>query len=438
MKASYTILIVDDSRAIVHYLIDILNKKTHNLLFTYSEEEAKKIIQQNEIDLLICDLMLPSRENGLATIRFFRQNNINSKVLVISAYPDLENVVSAMKAGADDFIPKTSVKEQIIKKIENLKSALINKNDNFVEEKSRHKEDVIIGKSSAIREALKKTRIIAQNEIDAILITGESGTGKELFAKMIHKMSPRESKPFIAVNCAGIPDTLIDSELFGFEKGSFTGAYQTSIGKFELANRGVLFLDEISEMPTRLQAKLLRVLENREVLRIGRKNYIPIDVMIIASTNQDLEERISKNLFRADIYFRLNTVKIEILPLRERKQDIPLLVEYFLKKVSTKFGRHVEVTDNALVKLQKYDFPGNVRELKNIIYSAALFCNKNIIRERNLDNYLNTSWGIKTIMFSNDQKQKFGHHKVDEETLIKELEKKRIILTNENAENGKC
>jgi len=425
----FTILIVDDSKAIVHYLVDILNRREHNLLYTYSAEEAKKIITQNEIDILICDLMLPTREDGLSLIRFFKQNQPESKVLGISAHTQIDNVVDIIRSGADDFIPKTANKEQIIKKINKLKELLkpiLQETSSFPE----GEEDAIIGRSKPIKNILNQIKIIAENEVETVLIEGESGTGKELVAKTIHRLSPRSKKPFLAINCAGMPDTLIDSELFGFEKGSFTGAYQTSLGKFELANEGILFLDEISEMPLHLQAKLLRVLENREILRIGGKKPIWINVMILAATNQNLWERIQEKKFREDIFFRLNMVKIELPPLRKRKEDIPLLVDYFSRKASEKIGKNVAITESALNLLLKYDFPGNVRELKNIIFNTSLFSLNGQISASDIQQYL------QNIAPLNLKKSVPHKNNIDKDTIIKVLRQYNGNITRSAKELG--
>ncbi len=428
----YTLLIVDDSKTIVHYLIDILNNREHNLLYTYSKDEALKIIRQNEIDILICDLMLPTKEDGLEIIRFFKQQQPGSKVLGISAHTKIENIVSIIKTGADDFIPKTATKDQIIKKIEELKSNLIKKNSFVPTERIYAGEDVLIGQSAAIRNIQEKIEIIARNEVETCLIVGESGTGKELVAKTIHKLSPRKSKPFVAINCAGMPDNLVDSELFGFERGSFTGAYQTTLGKFELANGGILFLDEISELPLHLQGKFLRVLENREVVRIGGKKAIPIDVMILAATNQDLAARVKEALFREDIYYRLNMIKIELPPLRERKEDIPLLVEYFLKKVEKRIGKMVEISRDALLELMDYPFPGNVRELKNIIYNAAIFAPSNRIDVREIQSYLEKN----TLMTGNGGPGRNEKNKPDEKRIIEVLRRNSGNISRSAKELG--
>lgn len=401
MGKSYTLLIVDDSKTIVHYLIDILNHKEHNLLYTYSKSEAKKIMQKNDIDILICDLFLPERKDGLETIHFFKEHFPKSQVLAISDFPELENVIAMIKEGADDFISKTATKTQIIQKIEELKRNLISGQNNVADHWISGEQDLLVGKSKAIEEIRRMIKRIAENEVETTLIEGESGTGKELVAKTIHRLSPRRRQPFIALNCAGIPENLIDSELFGFERGSFTGAYATTLGKLELANRGVLFLDEISEMPLHLQSKFLRVLEDRSIYRIGGQKAIPVDTMIIAATNQNLVTKIREGKFREDIFFRLELVKIEIPPLRERKEDIPYLVEYFLKKISKRLKRKVTLSARASDILMSYQFPGNVRELKNILFHSALFCKDNQIRESNVIAYIENITKISKNLSSN-------------------------------------
>ncbi|RMH78305.1 MAG: sigma-54-dependent Fis family transcriptional regulator [Calditrichaeota bacterium] len=373
MNDGFTLLIVDDSRAIVRYLIDILDNQEHQILYTYSKTGAKKVIQQNGIDILICDLKLPEIEDGAEIVRFFKQVHPRSKVLGISADTQIDNIVTIMRAGADDFLPKTCTQDQFITRIERLKSELGERRSVDGEELPLPGAEPLIGRSPAMREILEKIRTIAAHEVPTCLISGESGTGKELVARTIHRLSPRRERPFVALNCAGIPETLIDSELFGFERGSFTGAYATTGGKFELAHEGVLFLDEISEMPLHLQARLLRVLENREIRRIGGHKTISVDVMILASTNQDLGEQIRRGTFREDIYYRLNMVTIHLPPLRERGEDIPLLVNHFLSLYSQQLDRRFSIDPEALALLKNYPFPGNVRELKHLLYHVCLF-----------------------------------------------------------------
>ena len=390
MSDRFTILIVDDSKAIVRYFTEILDSTTYKVHYTYSKTDAERIIKSNEIHLLICDLKLPDRRDGLATIEFFKQVRPESKVLGISSDATVENAVDIMKVGADDFLPKTSTREQYLLKIESLRQKI----EHLVASNTRAKQPLfgpIIGESAAIQAVLNKLKIIAENEVESVLISGESGTGKELIARTVHQMSPRNQNPFIALNCAGIAESLVDSELFGFEKGSFTGAYNTNVGKFELANSGVLFLDEISEMPFHLQGKLLRVLENREVLRIGGSETIPVDVVIVAATNQNLLEKIKQGTFREDIYYRLNMVRIDLPALRERREDIPLLVWFFLQQFNERTGKNKHMDEAALKVLQEYAFPGNIRELKNIVYNASLFSFDSLIQKKDIETYLDST-----------------------------------------------
>lgn len=417
---SITILIADESKTIVQYLMEILNNSNDNILYTHSPPEAKKIIQQNDIDILVCDSMLPDQEGSLEIVRFFKQVYPQSKVLGISVDSSINNIISMIKSGGDDFWQKTSTKHQFMEKINRLKSSLNHRNKNHREVPAGTIKDAIIGENPAIKEIRKKIEIVARNQLETCLIGGESGTGKELVAKQIHQMSPRCDMPFIALNCAGIPESLIDSELFGFEKGSFTGAYKSNAGKFELADRGVLFLDEISEMPVHLQAKLLRVLEDREILRIGGKTSIPIDVMILAATNQNLVQKISDGRFREDIYYRLNMVKIELPSLRGRPEDIPLLIDYFLGKMNAKNGHQSEIEADAVEVLKTYAFPGNVRELKNIIYNATLFSENHVITRKDIQVYLDENSALQNILHGGQRKKP---RRVTNRVMLEVLEK---------------
>jgi len=424
MENSITYLIASHSKGIIRYIKDILNEKEDSVFEAYSKSKAKSLIQNKEIGFLVCDASPPHREDGLEIIHFFKQTSVRGKALGISTEHDFETVVAIMKSGADDFLPLQSTKDQINKKINSLKKTIIELDIPFSEQSTIYREGVLTGSSPALQTVFQKIRAIAEHEVESCLICGENGTGKELVARTIHQWSARKDNPFVALNCAGLAENLIDSELFGFERGSFTGAYSTTIGKVELAEKGVLFLDEISEMPIQLQAKLLRLLENREIIRIGGRKTIPVDVMIVASTNRDLQEEIKKGAFREDVYHRLNMAKIELPPLRNRQKDIPFLVEHFFKHYCTKLGKKHQLAEDALKAFSEYHFPGNVRELRNIIHNAILFSTNGTLNQENFKQYFSA--------YSNEESESLPAFKgrvVDKETIQKVLKETNNNIT---------
>jgi DNA-binding NtrC family response regulator len=312
-------------------------------------------------------------------------------VLAMTAFESVENAVSAMKAGADDFIPKGFGLDEMSLRIQNMLQKkkqvdqLSIENQILRETIQRQFSDFqIIGQSPQMAELMKKIQKVGADARSTCLIQGESGTGKDLIARTIHMLSPRRNAPFVPINCAAIPENLIESELFGHEKGSFTGAYTTKQGKFEQARGGIIFLDEIAELPLHMQVRLLRVLEERSFYRIGGKNPIEVDLMVLAATNNDLKSLIEKGGFREDLYFRLNVINIIVPPLRERPEDIRQIAQFFLDKFNRQRNRKLKFSENALRQLESYPFPGNVRELRNIIEDAFVLTEGALIQPENL------------------------------------------------------
>lgn len=387
MKTICNILVINDSQKIIESSLKNATPKGEKIHYAITWNEAHQFIAKHEIDLLLCSFCKESIETGINFIHLFKLHHPHANVINVSRSLDSEILVPFIKAGGDDYLLLDEENREIFSKIKSLNPNLRKISKNTF--KNAQPLNSIIGKSDAMREIVEKIQVIAEMDADTILIHGESGTGKELIGRHIHQCSLRFQKPFIAVNCAGIGDSLIDSELFGFERGSFTGAYNTHVGKFESASGGVLFLDEISGMPINLQGRLLRVLENREIWRIGGKKNIPIDTMFIAASNQDLPSLIESCQFREDLYFRLNMVNIFVPPLHKRKEDIPLLIQHFLRKINDKFNKTLTIEEEAIVFLQEYSFPGNVRELKNIVYNAVLFCQEDVIEIGEVCKYLN-------------------------------------------------
>ncbi len=369
------ILVADDEQSIAWVLAKALTKKGFTVDTVADGTAAKAHVEKNPYDLAILDIKMPGI-SGLDLLSDFREQRPEMMVIIMTAESTMKNAVEAMRLGAYDYLTKPfdlDALDAIILKAQNASSAS--------EEIKRLKDEIkdhyhldrtIIGKSQPMQDIYKILGRVAPTDV-TVLITGESGTGKELVARAIHYNSPRLGKAFLALNCAAIPSELLESELFGYEKGAFTGATERKIGKFEQASGGTLFLDEIGDMPLDLQAKLLRVLQEKEITRTGGSTSIPVDVRIVAATNQNLEEQVRSRAFREDLYYRLNVVPINIPPLRDRRSDIPLLVDYFIPRTQQELNVQTRgCTKEAMDLLMRHDWPGNIRELENSLRRAAL------------------------------------------------------------------
>jgi DNA-binding NtrC family response regulator len=371
-----TILIVEDKESMALMLKETLEAEGYRVIVAKDGEEGIKRIKEDRLDMVLTDLKLPDKD-GMEVLRASKEENPLIPVVVMTAYGSVETAVAAMKQGAFDFITKPFDIDHLLmlirRALENQR--LITENILLREEfSSRLGLPAIIGKSEKILDVAKKVQKVAPTKT-TVLILGESGTGKELFARAIHHLSGRKDYPFVPINCAAIPKDLLESELFGYEKGSFTGADSRKLGKFELANKGTIFLDEIGELNTALQAKLLRAIQEGEIERLGGTKTVKIDVRVIAASNKNLETAVQEGSFREDLYYRLNVFPIKVPPLRERREDIPLLVEYFIKKYSVELKTsEKEISDEALELLLNYDWKGNVRELENTIERAIILC----------------------------------------------------------------
>jgi two-component system nitrogen regulation response regulator NtrX len=360
------ILVVDDEEGIRESLSGILADEGYNVASVESGEEALKYIERDIPDLVFLDVWLPGID-GLETLRKIKENIPDTAVVMISGHGTIETAVKATAAGAYDFIEKPLSLERVVlaagRALE--QSSLLRENRKL--RKSLSRKWTLVGESPAIRQIRSQIEMASKSS-SRVLITGESGTGKEIVAHLLHELSERVSGPFVEVNCAAIPHELIESELFGHEKGSFTGAFEMKKGKFELADKGTLFLDEIADMSFQTQAKLLRVLEGQEFQRVGGSKSIAVDTRVVAATNKDMEERIKEEKFRDDLFFRLNVIPIAMPPLRDRKEDIPLLVKHFLGLLATEYGQPIKgLSGPALERLVDHAWPGNIRELKNLI-----------------------------------------------------------------------
>lgn len=371
-----TILLIEDLESLANMLSQALRKASFNVLLAKDGLEGIASIKKGGIDLVVTDMKLP-KKNGLEVLRLVKEHSPEIPVILMTAYGSIETAVSAVKQGAYDFLTKPFDPDHLILQIEKAleKKRLITENlilkENLTSQLGFPK---IIGKGKAISDATEKMRKVAQGKT-TVLLLGESGTGKELFARAVHLLSPRRDKPLVSVNCAAIPRDLIESELFGHERGAFTGAVGRKIGRFELADKGTLFLDEVGELDITLQAKLLRVLEEGKVMRVGGTANVDIDVRLIAATNRDLITRVAQKEFREDLYYRLNVFSITIPPLRERREDLPTLIEHFIAQISMALNKEVRgVTTEAMQVLNRHPFTGNVRELQNCIERAIILC----------------------------------------------------------------
>ena len=364
MKRS--ILIVDDEESIRFSLKGGLEDEGYHTLLAADGEEAVQVIENNEIDLILLDIWMPGKD-GLQILEELNKDGFRPPVIIMTGHGSIDTAIRATRLGALDFIEKPLDLNKIIITINNTLHLRALEEENALLRKKAEKDDEIVGSSPAIGKL--KEQIDRAAPSDAwVLILGENGTGKELVARRLHKKSRRNKQPFVEVNCAAIPQELIESELFGHEKGAFTGATERRRGKFDLANNGTLFLDEIGDMSLPTQAKILRILQEQRFERVGGSQTIQVDVRVLTATNKDLEKEIEEGRFRQDLYYRLNVIPINVPRLVDRKEDIPELVEHFLKMyASLKGGKKKTMTEGAVKKLMQHDWPGNVRELKNIV-----------------------------------------------------------------------
>lgn len=369
------ILFVDDESKILRIFQASLTKKEYDVVTAANGQEARKKIFEYDPDVVFLDVRLPD-VSGLDLLQDFVKLYPNKVFIMMTAFGDVENAVSAMKAGAFDYIVKPVKLNEIIILIEKAFEWLQMKQENaLLKERLKIAETTndLIGTSAVMKRIFQLIERVAPTDA-SVLLQGESGTGKSKIAEAIHRLSDRKDRPFIAVNCSSIPEQLLESELFGHEKGAFTGAVTSRKGKFEAANGGTIFLDEIGEISPSFQAKLLQVTQDKTFMRVGSNQLITVDVRIIAATNRDLKKMVEEGTFREDLYYRLNIVDIYVPPLRERKDDIPLLVEKFLDYHRQKYNRKFHAPKELIKLLQNYSWPGNVRELQNAIERSAVLC----------------------------------------------------------------
>ena len=368
------ILIVDDERSLLESLEMFLSEKGYDVTCAVTAAEALKKNDSFRPDVIILDVRLPDKD-GLEVLKELGLKPKHSNVIIITAFHDMDTTIKAMKSGACEYIPKPIDIEELERAVERAARAGIpssGANAISLDPSLTYEKGKIIGKSRVMKEIFKTIGILSENKV-TVLIEGETGTGKEMIAQAIHYHSPVKDHPFLAINCSSIVGTLLESELFGHEKGSFTGAIATKKGKFELAGDGTIFLDEVSEIPFELQAKLLRFLQEKEFEHVGGEKSLKSNARVIAASNKDLWQMVRDGHFREDLYYRLSVAMIMVPPLRERKSDIPLLIQYLLKKINTELHRNIKrVEERAIERLIAYHWPGNVRELENVLTRGVI------------------------------------------------------------------
>ncbi|NWF98418.1 MAG: sigma-54-dependent Fis family transcriptional regulator [Nitrospirae bacterium] len=386
-----TILVIEDKESMAEMLRETLESEGYRVLIAEEGEKGIKFLKENRIDLVLTDLKVPIKD-GIEVLKASKEENPMVPVIIMTAYGSVETAVEAMKLGAFDFITKPFDTDHLLMLIKRaIETQKLVKENLLLKEEFATKLGIprIIGKSKSIIDVAQIVQKVAQTKTTVLLI-GESGTGKELFARAIHNLSPRKEYPFVPINCAAIPRDLLESELFGHEKGSFTSADTKKLGKFELADHGTIFLDEVGDMDLTLQSKLLRAIETGEIERVGAVKSVRVDVRIVAASNRDLEKAVEEKKFREDLFYRLNVFPIQIPPLRERKEDIPLLVDFFINKYCQEIKTPIkEISKEALELLSNYYWKGNVRELENAIERAVILCEGDIISPEHfiLDKY---------------------------------------------------
>jgi DNA-binding NtrC family response regulator len=371
------ILVIDDERSIRNTMKDILGFEGYTVELAENGIEGLELINNNDFDIIFCDIKMPEMD-GIEVLEKIMEVKPESTVVIISGHGNIENAVESIKKGAYDFIEKPLDLNRILITIRNAGDKTTLVKETKVLKQKVNKKFTIIGESDCITKVIEMTDRVAPTDAK-VLITGNNGTGKELIARRLHEFSARSNEPFIEVNCAAIPSELIESELFGHEKGAFTSANKQRKGKFEQANGGTLFLDEIGDMSLSAQAKVLRALQENIITRVGGDKQIKVDVRIVAATNKNIQEEIEKHRFREDLYHRISVILIHVPALDERKEDIPLLANYFIEEICAEYGQQPKViTEDAIKELQNRSWTGNIREFRNVIERLIILCNKTI------------------------------------------------------------
>lgn len=432
MKAR--ILVVDDEESIREFLDIMLRKEGYEVTLAEDGARATELLKKKTFDLVISDMQMP-QVTGMELLKHVRDNYPDLLFMMITAFGTTETAVEAMKMGAYDYITKPFKIDEVRIVISNALRSKSLETENRVLKKELSKENSfqnIIGNSESMHRIFDLVRRVSQAPTN-VLITGESGTGKEVVAKAIHYNGPLKDRPFVTINCGAIPENLMESEMFGHKKGSFTGAIVDKSGLFEVADGGTLFLDEVGELPLSIQVKLLRAIQERIIRRVGATDDIKVDVRIIAATNRDLEKMVNDGTFRQDLFYRLNVIQIKTPSLRERRDDIPLLANHFLKKYTDRLGKVVGgISQDAMEMLQRYDYPGNVRELENIIERTVALEGGATILPESLPPFVNTPSGRK---LASSHEISIGPEGVDLDKIIGQIEKE-LLIKGIHAANG--
>jgi two-component system response regulator PilR (NtrC family) len=419
------ILVADDEQSMREFLDIMLKKEGYKVSLAPNGEEVLKLAEKDIFDLILMDLRMPKMD-GIAVLKKIKTLSPETIVIIITAYASADTAIRAMKEGAYDYITKPFKVDEIKLIIKNaLEKKYLEKENILLKQvvRDRYHFNNIIGQSPKMLSLYDLLEKVAPTKTN-ILIAGESGTGKELVAKAIHYNSPRKDKPFVTLNCGAIPESLIESELFGHMKGAFTDAIATKKGLFEMADEGTIFLDEISELPLLMQVKLLRVLQDKEFKRVGGTEDIRVDVRIISATNKDLEESVRQKIFREDLFYRLNVIQIKLPSLRERREDISLLAMHFLRKYSEELNKKITgISPETLRILLDYDYPGNVRELQNIIERAVALETTQELTPQNLSSYLDQQVPSKRGHIDLD----IPNEGIDLEKVVEELERNLLL-----------
>jgi len=422
------ILVIDDEESIRRSLSGILTDEGYEVISEGIGEAGLKVFKEMSPDSVLLDIWLPDR-NGISILSDMIKADKNIPVIMISGHSDIETAIKTIKIGAYDFIEKPLSLDRILITVENAVRYNSMSKKKAIMASSFSDDFEFIGESQSIK-SLKEKILKAADANASVLIVGENGTGKEMVARALHLSGPRKDEPFIAINCAAIPEELIESEIFGYERGAFTGANGRKRGKFELADGGTLFLDEIGDMSLRMQSKILRVLQDNKFHRVGGEAEVEVSVRVIAATNKDLAKEMARGGFRSDLFYRLNVIPFFIPPLRERREDIPLLINYFLNRFNN--AHKLEIDKSAVIALQRYSWPGNVRELKNIIERFSIFnshgkiAEENVLEELKIKNYCKAG--------SNDSYNDYNYHGINSFKEAKEVFEK-AYLTNRLKEN---
>jgi two-component system nitrogen regulation response regulator NtrX len=397
-----TILVVDDEESICRSLEGILSDEGYEVLTAKSGEEALKMIEEEQPDLILLDIWLPGID-GIDVLKNVKQEHPQIQVIMMSGHGTIETAVKATKLGAFDFIEKPLSLEKVVLIVNHALDLIRLEEENKLLKMKAHSDYELVGQSKAVKDLKEIIQIVAPTNA-WILIMGENGTGKELVARSIHLQSRRAKRTLVEVNCAAIPEELIESELFGHERGAFTGATTKKRGKFELAHEGTIFLDEVGDMSAKAQAKILRILQEKKFERVGGTKILETDVRVLAASNKDLEKEMEEGRFRQDLYYRLHVIPLTIPPLRERKEDVQPLIEHFIKTFCTKEGIAPKtMTDEAVSRMMEHNWPGNVRELKNIIERLVIMSPSEIITARDIPPF------VREGETSNDNRAVFAH-----------------------------